>query len=629
MQRREFVGAIGAGAAATGATVAMTSVDGASALASNPGRDPPGALFEAGTAVRSIDPADPSLATHVGGFGTCEGCPTTRVREGDQLSARSFVVVDEDRTAAAAVAVVDVQGWFAGYKQGSYGITDLRREVTATLSKPREAGGIGVETSPGDVLVQATHGHATPSIVGIWGETNEEYLDYVYEQTRDAIVEAARTTEPALLEAATADVKFVNNVVLGQPNSNEGWLKDGQLPIVRARKGGYGTGKTGVGETLGTYAQVPLHENIAYGPGLSEMTTGYFGAAARWLEAELGGTAVVGPSTLGDQVSPMQGDPGRLPDGTPRSYQVTDRLGALVGNLATDALREDGRLLQDGTVAGTERHVIVPATNPIILGANCTPAGEASGLPIDRSCAPPYAYGGAIGTWASALRLGDVAIASEPGEAFPHVSFAVRDAFPEAETVMTAGQAQDQLGYYYAPWAFPTTFVYSADHHLFNVSQSLADQSIEAHGRNSRALGLGYAPQIADPTGNDLCRLAEAGVQVIVYPNALGTPAPDGDGITLPVGVYTEDARAGTEQAGTPVLDFDDGSAPVRWNGLYGTHTFPGPGTYDVTARLPDADESWTLTVEIEDAHHVTASAAAPTTTCATAEERTLRSTTP
>lgn len=193
-------------------------------------------------------------------------------------------------------------------------------------------------------------------------------------------------------------------------------------------------------------------------------------------------------------------------------------------------------------------------------------------------------------------------VASEPGEAHPHVSTAIRDAFPDA-TVMTAGQAQDQLGYFYAPWAFPATPIYSVNHYTLNVSLALADENVAGHVANSQALGFGGQPQPLDPRAADYSRLDDPGAQVIVFPNPRGV-SHDTAGVTVPFTVYTTSSRDGRTEPGTPTVDFGDGTS-IEWrSGAYDYHTFPGPGTYDVTVSIPNGDD-WTVSVTVEDEHHV------------------------
>lgn len=583
-------------------SISLVGTTAASPATTPTGRGAPGALFQAGAASRSVAPPA-GVGVDAGGYGTCATCPTTAVRDGDDLTANALVVADEDGETIVAMAVVDAQGWFAGYQQGEFGLTPLRERIAATFR------GRGFDVDAGHVVVQSTHSHAAPANIGIWG-TNPEYMRYLSDSVHDAVVEAVDDMEAAVLESATGDVGYIAAISLSEGNSYEGWPKDTKLTALRARAAGTGNDRPGTGRTIGTYATVPCHPHVVHGPSVPELGSDYFGPARRWLEERIGGTAVVGPATLGDQVSPMQNERGEFADGTRRAYRLVDRIGALVGSVTAGAIR-GGHIVQDGTIAGSEQHVQAPATNPALLAANCTPAGAAVGIPLDRSCEPPYGYGGAVGTWLTALRIGDTVVASEPGEAFSHVTSAVRDSFPDAATVAVAGQAQDQLGYYYAPWAFPAAVAHSVNHDIFHVSLALADETIGAHAANSTALGLGTATRPADPTGRDPTRVFEPGIQVVIFPNAATETVPESDGVSLPVAVFPRDAREGDENAGTPVVDFGDGTVEA-WDGQYGRHVFPGPGEYEVTAELPDHDVAWSMRVTVEDARTVTATADYP-----------------
>jgi len=443
-------------------------------------------------------------------------------------------------------------------------------------------------------------------VVGIWGTTNPKYLKFVYDQMRAAIEDAAASARPAALEWATTDIGYVNDVLLGQLNANEGWPIDGQLSVLRASD-------AHTGATIGTYVNVPAHGNIVHGPDSHSMSSEYFGAADRWLESHLGGVGVVGPGTLGDQTTPMQGT------AASQALTVDSRLGALVGATVLHALATRAHPIVDPTLGGAEQYVIVPFTNPALSGSDCVKElTSVVGTQIDRSCDPPYAVAATgLGSWFTTLRIGTIAIASEPGEAFPHVTFAVRRVLSGAQAVFTPGQAQDQLGYYYEPFAFPTTFVYSADHNIFHASMALAEANAQSQFPNGTALGFRVSPSASDPTGNDFSRIAHPGVQVFAYPQPQGAPAPGG--LTLPIGVYRAPARCQSAnplptavcsspgEPGPATVDFN-GSPPVQAasppHGPFAccidlSHTFPHPGTYDVRATLPSG-ETWTSTVHVQ-----------------------------
>jgi hypothetical protein len=562
---------------------------------------PGGVRTLAGAAERSITPPGPAFATHVGGYGDCKGCDktggTTEVNPGDDLRVRAMVLRRGPH--AVVLATADLEGWFAGYKQGSgLGLLDLRRQVASELSRPVSQGGQGLAIGPEDILVSSVHCHACPTVVGIWGKTNLRYLHFVYQQMRLAIEDAAARARPAALQWARADIGYVNAVNVGSVNANEGWPIDAQLSILRAAD-------ARTGRTIATYANVPVHGNIVHGPDSHKMSSEHFGAADRWLEHHLGGVAVVAPGTLGDQTTPMQSTP------SGQALAVDARLGALVGSTIQTALGAHAHPITDPTLAGAEQYVVLPFTNPALSGSDCQASiTQIVGIEVDRSCDPPYAYNVAsLGVWFTTLRIGPIAVASEPGEAFPHVSFAVRRVLSGAAAVFTAGQAQDQLGYYYEPFAFPTTFVYSADHNIFHASMALAEANAQVQIANGRKLGFSVTPSAIDPTGNDFTRVFHPGVQTWAYPQAEGSPAPTGE--TVWIGVYRAPARCSalptcSTDPGPATVSFGDGSPTTIVRTAAGgspytsefEHTFPRAGDYRITATLPSG-ETWTSTAHV------------------------------
>src|SRR4051794_32296894 len=108
-----------------------------------------------GTAVIDVTPAkdDPQF---LGGFGKMDA-PTANAH--DPLQVRAFVV--RRGPAVAAFAILDVQGWFAGYQEGPLGITDVREQVGAWLDKNGSPG-----AGPQEVSVCDTHSHPAPTIIG-------------------------------------------------------------------------------------------------------------------------------------------------------------------------------------------------------------------------------------------------------------------------------------------------------------------------------------------------------------------------------------------------------------------------------------------------------------------------------
>jgi hypothetical protein len=61
-----------------------------------------------------------------------------------------------------------------------------------------------------------------------------------------------------------------------------------------------------------------------------------------------------------------------------------------------------------------------------------------------------------LGTVTASVRIGDVLLSAGPGEMYPQIPLKVRELMPDVRGYMTAGLANDQLGYLIAPYeAYP------------------------------------------------------------------------------------------------------------------------------------------------------------------------------
>src|SRR3954471_2330761 len=126
------------------------------ALASVAPRHDGVAIFRVGMAVEDITPA-PDHPQYLGGFGQMAK-PTSNVH--DPLQVRAFAI--SNGKTLVEFAIVDTQGWFSGYQEGSYGVTDARQQAASYLSKHGFPG-----TTEASFIVSSTHSHAAPTIMGI------------------------------------------------------------------------------------------------------------------------------------------------------------------------------------------------------------------------------------------------------------------------------------------------------------------------------------------------------------------------------------------------------------------------------------------------------------------------------
>jgi hypothetical protein len=542
------------------------------------------AVFQVGTAVEDITPTTPQ---YLGGFGQMA---TPTAQDHDPLQVRAFAVAHG--STVVEFAIVDTQGWFSGYQEGPYGVTDARQQAAAYLAHHGFPG-----TTEAKMIVSSTHSHAAPTLMGIWGPVDVDYLRHVHDQTVLALEDAATHTQPATLWTASADSSAIDGSNVSQTDIYDGYAVDGDTPVLWARD-------PGDGHTVGLYVNVPVHADVACGSCDNAMSADHIGVERDELGSRLGATAVVAMGTLGRQESIVQ--VGRWSYSHDVGMTVTDEVLQALGR---------AQPISSDTLASAEQYVLLPLTNPLLAGLgyanmlapySCVPDVACT---IDRAVTPPYAVGPAIGSWVTAFRIGDVAYVSEPGEAFPEVSKAIRDSIQGASAVHVVGMAQDQLGYYWPPEEAPaTTVTNDSDHLQYNSSALLGELTEKAARDDATALGFATAVVHQPPMQTDPLARTKPGVQFFAV-------APGLSGLTL-----TVDSAVNSAQDGTAALDSHGGAGAIAYDWGDGTtsfggspsggrgrdsHTYAAPGTYTVTGTVADTSgrtRSWQQVVTVRTA---------------------------
>jgi len=528
------------------------------------------AVFSVGTAVEDITPP-PDHPQFLGGFGQMEK-PTSTVH--DPLQVRAFAI--SNGKTLVEFAIVDSQGWFAGYQEGPYGVSDARQQAAAYLDKHGFPG-----TTEANFIVSSTHSHAAPTIMGIWGPTDVSYLRTVHDQTVKALETAAANMRPAELWTASADSSDIDGTNVSQTDIYDGYDVDPDTPILWARD-------PRNHKTIGMYVNVPVHADVACGSCDNAMGADHIGVTRDALGRMLGGTAVVAMGTLGRQESIVQ--VGRFPYSHDVGMTITDEV--------LRAIRSAKPITND-TLRSAEDYLLAPVTNPALgglvyanlAGFNCVPDVACT---IDRAVTPPYAVGGALGTWVTGFRIGDVAYMGEPGEGFPEVSRAIRQAIRGADAVHIVGMAQDQLGYYWPPEMAPaTTVTNDSDHLQYNSSALLADLNVQHAVTVAQALGFDASYVHPTPMQRDPDARSKPGVQFFAVAPGLG-------GLTLTVDSACNPAMNGSaldthDKKGAIAFKWGDGTTSFGGSTSgegrgQATHTYDRPGTYTIVGTVTDAD---------------------------------------
>lgn len=638
--------------AAALASAAGLILAGGAAARTVPGRAAP--LFRVGAATANIDPTYP---VYMGGYG---GGPKggTITRHINPLTGRPehFTV----RAIAIArgghvveFATVDTQGYFAGYQEGPYGISNVRSAVARYLRAHGAAA-----ARPSDVIVSSEHEHASPTVIGIWGPASHQlpYLKEVASRLTEVLERAYQKARPATLAWGQGNAPWVADRVIAEGNAFEGWPRDGSIGTLWARD-------ARTGDTIAVYATEPGYPNIVYGPGdmigpdkqqEAVLSSDFPGYAEAYIERHLGGTAIITPGTLGNQTGPLQTDDAPSPDLPPQRYpapgghfqSVTLRqtrafddaihMGRLIGNLVIGSLAHGG-VIESPVLKSAQQYVRTPVDNPALVALDeAEPVGgeklfatltEGQIYPTDRSFNPPYGEGALLETWVTSFRIGNLLFTTMPGEFFPEIHAAWQGGIHGPAGNFVVGAAQDFLGYEYPAYAFPFTLE-GSDEHIFNPSVTLGDQVVTAGEQDAAALGfrVNYTSNAeVSALQNKYLRAFKPGVQVLAFPNA-GDLASDGAGFTATLEGVSQAARVSS--TGACVADplgpcplppapvggfhwrFGDGTAAVTppqvfvraWYSPFLHHRYCSAGVYRVTVSGQDRQgrsDSMTLPIHV------------------------------
>ncbi|MHB8512066.1 MAG: PKD domain-containing protein [Actinomycetota bacterium] len=612
------------------------------------------AVFRVGVAVENIDPLAPA---YLGGYGAGPAGGTIRrhinplTGKPEELTVRAIAIAS--RSNVIELASVDSQGWFAGYQEGPYGITDVRNAAAAYL---RNHG--APNASSGDIIVSSLHEHAVPSLYGIFSPAaaNLPYLKFVASKTTQALEEAFANIRPATITVGTADAPWLGGGGTAEGNEFQGWKRDGSLVALWAHD-------ATTDETIATYVSEPAYPNIVFGPADLVGTTSetlispdFPAYAEAQIEQRLGGVAILASGSLANQASPMQADIATSPDlpkvdgfAQTRAFDDIIQMGSAVANETFGALAT-GHLITTDFVGGADRHVVSVATNPADLalgylnvagdGEDWSPVGQTLTIyPDDRSLAPPYAYGVAFGTWVTTVRIGDLALVSEPGEYFGSIREALSKGIHAPDGVFVIGAAQDFLGYEYPAYDTPFTNM-GGDELIFGPSVTLGDQTVTAGELEAKKLGFDVNPlSNAETTAleNDYTALTRTGVYMLpsvvngdldastgtFTPTLLAAADPAWASMTCdnPALLFTPPGCPLTDPSLGPFMwDFGDGaSAQTPAEGKarasfspFVDHSYQAPGVYQasVSVSAGGSTDQATLPITVNPTLHATISIA-------------------
>jgi hypothetical protein len=474
------------------AVCALALVPAAATAAAEP------AVYQVGVGVATINPranelGDPDKVFLGGyGIGCCmPGNPgrwATGIADdatghfGHGLDVRAIAIGDGQRMVVLADAAL--QGWFAASRDGAYGIVDVRRDIE------RLTGGAVKAT---DIVVQSDHSHSGPDLLGVWGGATTAYRSYVKFQTEQAILEAIHSARPATLWYGTADGSaLLGNQFAGDPNNS---TVDSDVRVLQARD-------PDSGDVLHTMLDFSAHATVL---GSQPLASGDWPQAANpAMEEAFGGDALTIVGTLG-RTQPADGNtcPGNEKTDKATVFcelqtyvdklmpKVREAVAAAQPVTGTPKVDSAGYMIKDPGTNAFLLGLLYAGSNPVLPGA-----------PVNRSDQAPWLQGNLVGTSTTTMRIGDLLLSAGPGEMYPQIPLTVRASVSGVRGFMTAGLANDQLGYLIAPLeAYPEPVAFTAaalanDNYAFNVSHTLGERVTCSLLRGAGAVfGLGTAPR--------------------------------------------------------------------------------------------------------------------------------------
>jgi hypothetical protein len=355
-----------------------------------------------GLGVRDVTPTQASLdagRTYMGGYGTWKRRgPASGIN--DPLSARAFCIaaagdLPGDDAETLCVVILD--------SLGLPGAVTARIAATAAAQAPIQ---------PERILVGATHTHAAPDLLGLWGGAPDAYTEQLVRESAGAVVDALGAMQPAELHYALG---------VGPAHNRRGWgYTDDELVVLQMRSPD--------GRIIGSLINFAAHPTVSVSanPDLSSDFVHYLRAA---FEEHTQAPVVYVNGAIGDVTPGRRGDD---------YWAEAEAYGALLAEAAVQALPS----------AAPVGPGLVLVSQPLILDIDNVVFRLAQWLGVldDHGVSGPF-WRRRVETTVSYLRLGDqVQGVAVPGEAVTRLGLATK-AQLAAPAKLFLGQTGGSLGY--------------------------------------------------------------------------------------------------------------------------------------------------------------------------------------
>ncbi len=426
------------------------------------------AVYLVGGAVASINPTRAMLKNkdfYLGGYGFGDDkiankfqIPSTVGRYatgilGDGAHSRALMLSDRHNT--IAMAQIETQGYFIEYKQGPFGIEDIRKDASAqiyalSLTEKHPA----PVPSPAQILVDSDHSHGGPDTAGVWGGDPTSYLREVHNRTVKALVGAWKAMRPATLTYGVAHAGVQGETNMYPPSVNDDPLltnqfsndarnqvMDDEVRVIQARS-------VKTGKVIDTYVNYSSHPTVL-GSDNTLVTGDYVGRLNLQIEKKYGGFGMDQVGTLGRTQPARTGcDNPKLKNAAANLCALDDYAKRVMVKIRY-AVRHAKPLRGPATVALSSYLIQDLSDSPVLVGLEY--AGSLIGVPGARALGYPWFTASLLGTTTYSGHIGKLLISGGPGEMYPQIVAEVRRDVPGMQGYLNIGTAGDFLGYLISP----------------------------------------------------------------------------------------------------------------------------------------------------------------------------------
>lgn len=287
------------------------------------------------------------------------------------------------------------------------------------------------------IMIATTHSHASPDTLGLWTYdppgVNDEYMEYIRNQTILSIKEALDNMKPARLKFASIDVPGVVRNTRDQAEKYA--VTYPELTVMKVEDLD--------GKTIATLINFAAHPEIL-GPDNREISRDFVYYLCLYVEENLGGIAIYFNGAQGGMITPDidgvfdgQTTPGLPPQHT---YEMCEEVGYRIAKAAIEALSEAGYSDVIPEISVDRRVIKLPLENPLFYAAMLMEL-------IDRpEYDPTYGYLGVLTTEICVIWLGEAQFVTIPGEALPSIGHRIKMAMT-GEYKFVIGLCNDIIGY--------------------------------------------------------------------------------------------------------------------------------------------------------------------------------------